>query len=404
MRNDSLSLKFYLNTDKRVTGEQRNIYLRIMVNRKKAEIFTRQHVSREADWNPVAQRVNLKTPINSVLTQIESEITNIYQELKYNKKTITAAIIKEQFLGRDQSVISLKEYFEKTLQQRILVNDEFARATIQNYITTSKHLNSFLETAKLKYITLAELDDKFVKKFDSFLLQKNIVNSISRTLHRTSVNKYHTKLRALLNMAIEENLLQKNPYHNFKMKKQESKRTFLTKPELDRIEANDLGGNKSLQYSRDKFLFSVYTGLRFTDADNLKEENIEFDGTKYWISFRQQKTHELSRLPMLSKAKDIYDKYEIERLATGFVLPRLTNQKVNVYLKTIADLAGITKPLTHHVARHTSATTIFLANGVPLEIVSKQLGHSSIKTTQIYAKITNDMLSKEADKLDAILK
>ncbi|MBK7816313.1 MAG: integrase catalytic domain-containing protein [Sphingobacteriaceae bacterium] len=170
-------------------------------------------------------------------------------------------------------------------------------------------------------------------------------------------------------MAIDENIISRNPYSRFKLKYTASTRTFLTAPELQKIESSDLGGNISLDRVRDKFLFSVYTGLRFKDADNLKEENIEFDGKKYWVVIVQNKTKEYLRVPLLNKAKEVYDKYEDEREITGYVLQRMSNQKINSFLKVIAKHAGITKPLTHHVARHTAATTIFLSNGVPWKLL-----------------------------------
>ncbi len=404
MRNDSFSLKFFISQNKQLSGGQCPIYVRIMVNRKKVEISTRQQVPDSSYWNEESQRVNGKSLVNSELNKIEGQIQSIFDELKYNSKPISAANIKAKFLGRDLGNKDLYDYLQSLIKDRIETNSELAPSTIINYNTALQHVKDFLTSKKLRYMSIGEADFEFIRKFDTYLIKKNLINSIVKTISRNTANKYHTKLKALFGIAVEDGFISKNPYSKFKIKNQESARTFLTQPELDSIEVHDLGNNKSLQACRDKFLFSVYTGLRFTDADNLSNENIEFDGKKYWINFRQQKTKEVTRIPMLSKAKAIYDKYEFERLVSGYVLPRLSNQKVNAYLKTIADLVGITKPLTHHVARHTSATTIFLANGMPLEIVSKQLGHSSIKTTQIYAKITNDMLSKEADKLDAIFK
>jgi integrase/recombinase XerD len=404
MRNDSFTIKFYLNIAKRRDNGAIPIYVRIMVNRKKAELSTKQFVAKIDDWNEEIQRINLKSPINSSLSVIEGQLIDLYNEMKASKVVITAASIKNRYLGRGQSTITLLDYYSKALDETISTNMGLAEATIKNYKTTFKHLKEFLIHEKLKNITIQEFDIHLIKKYDQFLQNKNLVNSITKKLSQSSVAKYHVKLRALLNMAVDDGEILRNPYLKFKIKKSESLRTFLTKDELRKIEEHSLGGNKSLDCARDKFLFSVYTGMRFSDADNLKDQDVEFDGKKYWLTFRQQKTKGIQRIPLLGRAKVIYEKYEFERLITGYVLPRLSNQKVNAYLKTIAELAGINKVLTHHVARHTNATTIYLANGVPLEIVKKQLGHTSIKTTEIYAKITNDMLSKAADTLDKILK
>jgi site-specific recombinase XerD len=207
----------------------------------------------------------------------------------------------------------------------------------------------------------------------------------------------------MLTKAVDQNLIDRNPYREFKLKKQQGRLTYLSSSELQQLENHHLGGNKTLEKVRDIFLFSVYTGLRHSDADALKKENIELDGDSYWINFQQKKTGEYHRLPMLRKAVVIYDKYKRERNMTGYVLPRLSHQKLNLYLKVIAEITGISKPLSHHVARHTAATTIFLQNGISLETTSKLLGHTNLKSTQIYAKVTNLMLKRATDELDKLI-
>jgi site-specific recombinase XerD len=374
-----------------------------MVNREKAEIFTKQSLKNSNDWDPLTQRVKRNTPVNTALTKLESAIQDIYNERKYNTKQITAIILKDQYLGKEQNSILLSDYIDTYYKEKVLGNSELSEGTLKNYRATITHIKTFLSTSNQKNISLHYLDNSFLKKLDTHLLSTTIGKD-TKTLKRNTVNKYHTKLKCILNSAVSEGILDRNPYLSMKLKNETGTRTFLTRPELDLIEGNSLGGNESLQRVRDIFMFSVYTGLRFNDAINLKSENIESDGKKNWILFRQQKTKDHTRLPMLLKATEIYDRYLIERSTTGFVLPRISNQKLNAYLKVIADMIGLTKPLTHHVARHTNATTIFLANGASLEMVSRQLGHSSIRTTQVYAKITNDMLSKTADKIDDLLK
>lgn len=193
-----------------------------------------------------------------------------------------------------------------------------------------------------------------------------------------------------------------NPYADFKLKSVNGKREFLTQEEIDEIIRNPLADNLSLIKVRDIFVFSVYTALRFTDAMNLKMEDINVDanGNKY-IMLYQLKTTEPVIIPLLPRALEIIEKYQsAEREITKKVLPLISNQKMNSYLKTIADLCGINKPLTHHIARHTCATTILLSNKVPMEVVSKWLGHNSIKTTQVYAKISAQYLMKVANELN----
>ncbi len=210
-------------------------------------------------------------------------------------------------------------------------------------------------------------------------------------------------MKAMFYKAVDKNLLDKNPYKDFKFKSEPGRLTYLTSNELKKLEEHDLCENESLERVRDIFLFSVYTGLRHSDAVNLKNDNIELEGKRNWIVYKQQKTGEHNKIPMLNKALDLYTKYEEERKITGYILPRLSHQKLNAYLKTIANLVGIKKPLSHHVARHTAATTIFMQNGISLETTGKLLGHRSIKSTQIYAKVTNMMLKEAAHELDKLI-
>lgn len=404
MRNDSFTLKFYLAREKKTLNGLIPIYCRVLVDRKKAEISTRLQLKDISDWDDEFQRVRQNSTMNNTLTKVEGDLHKIHEQLRFNGKPISAGIIKDIFLGRDGNSPPLIDYIDKYYREYILANSALSEATVKNYRATIAHIKAYLEQSKQKRISLRQLNDVFIRNLDKYMLTDARAKTSSQKLKKNTVNKYHTKFKAIINGAINEGLLERSPYANMKIKMEPTSRTFLTKPELERIEKSSLSGNKSLIKVRDVFMFSVYTGLRFTDAINLKEENIEFDGKKEWIVFQQKKTKEFTRIPMLEKAKEIYGKYREEQAVTGYILPRISNQKVNVYLKVIAEITGIKKPITHHVARHTNATTIFLANGAPLEVVSKQLGHSSIKSTQVYAKITNEMLSKAADKIDEILK
>ncbi len=160
--------------------------------------------------------------------------------------------------------------------------------------------------------------------------------------------------------------------------------------------------NERLSQVRDIFLFSCFTGLAYIDTKKLTHKNINLglDGNK-WIFTKRQKTKTTSNIPLLPHAEDIIQKYKEHKtcLNTGKLLPVLSNQKMNAYLKEIADLCGINKELTYHIARHTFATTVTLSNGVSIESVSKMLGHKSIKTTQHYAKILDAKVSEDMQML-----
>jgi len=200
--------------------------------------------------------------------------------------------------------------------------------------------------------------------------------------------------------AIKQDIIIKNPYNNFKLKYKPTNRTYLTNHEIKQLKESSLGMNESLQRVRDIFLFSIYSGLRFNDALTLTVDALKRDGDKRYIELILEKGKLVIKVPLFRSALEIIDKYDNkEREITGKILPKISNQKTNTYLKNIAELCNINKKLTHRVSRHTYATTINLDNGVPMETVQKLLGHKNIKTTQIYAQISDDKIFKDTDKI-----
>jgi len=279
--------------------------------------------------------------------------------------------------------------------------NELAKGSISRYVDTYDHLKNYLSKIKNTDFLLTEVNFKFIKDFDLYLRQQKSHRS-GISLERNTINKHHSRLRTILIRAINEGSLIKNPYAEFKFKYLPSNRTFLTEEELKKISDYSFSHNLSLERVRDIFLFSVYTGLRFYDAQHLKSQQIFRDKNEnLFINLIQEKTHHQIQIPLLKPAHEIFKKYEnTERKITGNVLPRISNQKFNLYLREIGNIVGITKPLSHHVARHTCATTILLSKEAPIEAVSKWLGHASIRTTQIYAKITNNYLAEIAKKIE----
>lgn len=202
-------------------------------------------------------------------------------------------------------------------------------------------------------------------------------------------------------ICVKNGWLKRDPFINFKMSREQVNRTALTESELERIAEKDFGNNR-LDQVRDAFLFCCYTGLAYIDVSKLTTSNIvEGFGGKNWIITSRQKTGSESRIPLLPPALTLLKKYEDHPVCVnkGILLPVLSNQKMNAYLKEIGDLCRINQPITFHLARHTFATTITLTNGVPIESVSRMLGHNSIKTTQIYAKVVDRKISEDMEKV-----
>ncbi len=223
--------------------------------------------------------------------------------------------------------------------------------------------------------------------------------------HNT-VMKHLQRLRKMVSLAYKMEWLDKDPFIKFKPSYKKVEREFLTDVELRVIIEKEFDTER-LTSVRDMFVFSCYTGLSYTDVMQLTEDNIVIgiDGNK-WIMTKRQKTDTRVRIPILITAEELMMKYIgcAKSLVTDTVFPVISNQKMNVYLKEIAMICGISKNITFHMARHTFATTVTLSNGVPIETVSKLLGHSKIATTQIYARVLENKVSNDMNKLRVVLK
>ena len=384
-------------TSKFFRADDSVIYLRITVNRIKAEISTKRKVETKK-WNPESQKAKGNAELNSYLIYIQSEITKIHTRLISENKEVSAKNIKDIFLGRDEKSISLLSYINDHINEIAQLTTHYKPSTIKRYETIRRHLEEFLAKADIEAIKLNKFDLKLISQFDYFL-------KVNKKISLNTSAKYLKLLKAIFLKALRLELIDKNPFANFIYKTVEVNKEFLTPDELSSLEETKLP-NESLEKVRDIFVFSVYTGLRFSDAFELKPSDVkkEKDG-QYWLSIKKIiKTAKPLRIPLLNKALKIVDKYKIESEITNKLLTLISNQKTNAYLKVIADLTDIRKNLTHHCARHTFATTVTLSNKVPIEVVSNLLGHSSIKSTQIYAKITDNYLKSIANSLNKKLK
>ncbi len=261
--------------------------------------------------------------------------------------------------------------------------------------TVLKHTRAFLQWKyKLDDIDIRKLDYEFVTELEFWF------KSIQHIEHNTTM-KYIACVKKMAIRALRNGWLQRDPFIGFKLALREVEREALTAEELDRIAAKTFPIER-LNQVRDIFLFSCFTGLAYADLQKLKRSEIStgIDGGK-WIFTRRQKTDTASRIPLLPMAQQLLEKYSEHPLCRDKdkAFPILSNQKMNQYLKEIADACQIGKYLTFHIARHTFATTITLSNGVPIETVSKMLGHRNLKTTQHYAKILDRKVSNDMQAL-----
>lgn len=389
-----LSIKFFLHSYSKVEKTNYNVYAQLIYKREKATISIKMVASAD-DWDfengqyLANKQFNLVR--NSKLREIRESLLLRYFESKKSGLPISVKQIKRSFNGEDVMIseVLFVNYFREHIAELRLMVNEYSPGTIEHYVKAQTHLHRFFKKNGWMNIKLNELNRKMLERFEHYLLITPNEQT-GRAMNGNTATTYIRKIKASINVAIRKDLLQVNPFAGFKIKTfKQINKVFLTMEELDVLKNHHLGGNLSLQRVKDAFLFSCYTGLRHSDMSKLRETMIRKDGEGlYWISMVQQKTGDVVDIPMLDYATEIYLKYDDYRKGNnGKALPVLTNQKINTALKVISTISGINKQLSFHSARHTFAT-ITLEQGVDIKTVSGLLGHTSIKSTEIYAKLT----------------
>ena len=403
-----LTIKLYMYGYPQEQRETYPVYARIIYKRDKSDISVRVNVKPD-DWNTELEMLRPNTKFNrytnTKLDEVRGRLQDIFDNLAFEEQEPSVKMIRSIFRGENtiQKSMKLIDYYDQYVAECKERPAEYGEGVLEHYAKTRRHMLNYMASKGIVNITLKQLSRDFIMGFEHHLLSTNIVGK-SHPMNRNTATTYLRKLKTAINKAVNREILDKNPFAEFKMVKYKSPNiTYLTNEELERFKIQDLAGNESLIRVRDLFLFSVYTGLRWSDAINLKQESISTDkkGT-HWIFLKQIKTRDEMRVPMIGKAVSIYKKYK-DKVHDGYVLPRLSSQKVNTYIKLIANMADIKKKITHHSARHTFATVIGLENGVDLKTVSKLLGHHSIKSTEIYAKVSDRNLVETAKRLDGVL-
>jgi len=397
----TFSLNFWINGC-RAENEEAIIYARITVNGKRANISLKRKVPVES-WDSSKGLVRGSKPfaksLNKYLDQIRSLIYQSYEDLLNEGNLITASAIKSKFLGEDKRNNTLSELFE--YHNSISVTS-LSPHTIRHYKVTQRYLLKFLvDKYKTDDIYLTKLDYAFIKNFEFFLKSYEPKDHQKKMGHNTAM-KHLQRLRKMLTMAYHHEWIDKDPFIRFKSSYVKNRREFLAQYELEQLE--DFSSSlERLDIVKDMFLFACYTGLSYIDVAKLNIDNIETDlDGQQWIKTKRQKTSIELRIPLLNKARRILLKYQDHPRVSGRnrLLPTISNQKTNSYLKEISDFCGIKKNLTFHVARHTFATTVTLTNGVPIETVSKLLGHTKLATTQIYARVIDQKVKQDMERLE----
>ena len=394
--NKTFSLLFYVKKSKLAANGTAPIYLRITIDGKITEVAVKRYVIPDK-WNSQAQKVSGTTEdvrtVNAYLKTFEQQVYEAQHTLLKDKEQVTTESIKNKLMGVEEKPLTLIPIFKDHNQKlKALQGAEYSKGTITRYETALKHTVEFLQWKYNKTdIEIKAIDNAFINEFEFYL------RSVRKCNNNSAVKYVKSNFGKVVRLCVANGWLQRDPFINYASKMKEVNRQFLTEQELQTL-SNKALMNERLRQVRDIFVFSCYTGLAYVDAANLTPQNIAIgmDGEKWIYTFRQ-KTDSRTNIPLLPPAMAIIEKYKEHQLCKvkNKLLPILSNQKMNAYLKEIAALCNITKELTFHIARHTFATTVTLSNGIPIETVSKMLGHSSIKQTQHYAKILDRKVSED---------
>ncbi|WP_054560278.1 site-specific integrase [Croceitalea dokdonensis] len=396
----TFTILFWINASRASYGKA-DLFARITVNSKRVNLSLKRKIPIEL-WDVISKRVigrsSFAKQVNHQIDSVQARLIQIYHDLRFKDELITAQLIKSLYYGEDDNSKTLSEilaYHNKKIEQTLAVG------TIRNFGITEKYINRFLnQKLKTTDIFLKQLNYKFITDFEIFLIQYYPKGHHKAMSHNT-VMKHLQRLRKIVTLAYHMEWLDKDPFIRWKPSFEQRQCEFLSDHELSNLETYKFPIER-LDRVRDLFVFSCYTGISYADIIKLTANNIsiEIDGSK-WIISQRQKTKTPIKIPLLENAENIIKKYHDHpiTIVSESLLPVITNEKLNLYLKEIADAVGIRKNLTFHMARHTFATTVTLSNGVPIETVSKLLGHTKLATTQIYARVLDHKVSHDMQLL-----
>lgn len=396
MKKNTFKVLFYLRGNHVNKDGTSAIMIRISIDGEIEQLSSKLYVDPKV-WDAKRGRANGRSAkileLNGRLQDIEVLLKEHYYDIQRRHGYVTAEMVRNAYMGitqREESLLKLyKQHLEDTKK---LVGLSKADPTYRKYERMYRRVVEFM---KKKYnitdIPLREIKYQFIVDLEFFL----------RTEYKYSQNTTYKCMKffkQVINKAIRAGLITVDPFNGYKISVQRVDRGFLSEDDLKKMMEKEFA-SKRLEQVRDIFVFACFSGLAYIDLANLRVDNIQkmFDG-RLWIVTHRQKTNTKVTVPLLPPAIKILKKYEGKYL-DGQLLPIITNQKLNCYLKEIADICGIEKNLTFHLARHTFATTMTLGKGVPIESVSKMLGHTNIQTTQIYARITNEKISHDMENL-----
>ena len=397
MERTTFGLLFYIRRDKTNKKGEAPVFMRLTINGERADASIKRFIEPHA-WNSAKGKANEKSrggkDLNLYLDAISANILRIQRDLELDKKEVSAQIILNRYLGKEQSDRhTLMEVFRAHNEKcRALSGISLAPATVIRYETTLRLTEEFLQkNYKKEDCYLDEITNQFIEDFEFFL------KTVRRCCHNTTT-KYLLNFKKIIRIALAKGWMKKDPFAQVHFHFEPVEREFLEKQELKAMLNKEITITRLAQV-RDIFCFCCLTGLAFTDVQQLKAEHLVADiHGKIWIRKARQKTKNMCNIPLLDEAQKIIDRYRDHPYCQthGVLLPVCSNQKMNSYLKELADICGIRKNLSTHCARHTFAT-LTLASGATIDNVAKMLGHANVNMTRRYAKVLDSSIMRDME-------
>lgn len=388
---------FYIRRDKTNKKGEAPVFMRLTINGERADASIKRFIEPHA-WNSAKGKANEKSrggkDLNLYLDAISANILRIQRDLELDKKEVSAQIILNRYLGKEQSDRhTLMEVFRAHNEKcRALSGISLAPGTVIRYETSLRLTEAFLRTTyKKEDCYLDEITHQFVEDYDFYL------RTVRRCCHNTTT-KYLLNFKKIIRIALAKGWMKKDPFAQVHFHFEPVEREFLEKQELKVLLNKEITITRLAQV-RDIFCFCCLTGLAFTDVQQLKPEHLVADiHGKIWIRKARQKTKNMCNIPLLDEAQKIIDRYRDHPYCQthGVLLPVCSNQKMNSYLKELADICGIRKNLSTHCARHTFAT-LTLASGATIDNVAKMLGHANVNMTRRYAKVLDSSIMRDME-------
>ncbi len=395
MERTTFSLLFYIRRDKLNKRGEAPVFMRLTINGERADASIKRFIEPHA-WNSAKGKANEKCrggkDLNLYLDAISANILQIQRDLELDKKEVSAQIILTRYLGKEQSDRhTLMEVFHAHNKKcRALIGINFAPDTVLRYETCLRLTEEFMRnTYKKEDCYLDEVTKQFVEEFEFYL------KTIRKCCHNTTT-KYLANFKKITRIALSNGWMKRDPFAQIRFHLDAVEREFLEKQELKTLLNKNISVPRLAQI-RDIFCFCCLTGLAFSDVKQLKSEHLVTDiNGMIWIRKTRQKTKNMCNIPLLDEAQKILDRYKDHPYCQtqGVLLPVCSNQKMNMYLKELADICGIRKNLSTHCARHTFAT-LTLASGATIDNVAKMLGHANVNMTRHYAKVLDTSIMRD---------